>query len=538
GMKRRTARLKNARSRSVRASQVLREARSRRRRGRDIGMKETVVAGSCARPDDHRDNGSVSAARGQPARAQLGASTRRSLLALRSGPSHAVAPTSASRRRSTVRRRSAVARANTSPVTTSGGSGRNDDHSSRNQSREARTAAWTASSVSSSAIQVSTSFPSSSRWEETKPGMPRRIGKNPFSVYLAACATVPSRTRYRLITPCMSPPRVSRTSASGTCRNSRALQSAPGQGSGRRALAGENRLLRMSYDKIVRNGLQGKGRAGGAMSAPPAGPRASAFDDDEVFRVGPEARGVRDLHGVPGELAVVVGRRLQGRRVLARHDAVFLVRLRQRQLGQVAPVGLGELARVQVPGRHERLAALPQDEQEAGAALLLNEALALELILGAYHVIDRVGDRGHVLQRVLQSQVFGGERLHLLVERVDGLLLIVDHALEVLHGRRQVVAQAVGDRVERLDARFALLEARLELTHAGRHVADLLDECVARGPQRRLAGDLELSRRNVDLRDLPAHLAHETRVFRHFLHEAIALARRLRQAVDARLNLR
>src|SRR2546421_12567503 len=145
----------------------------------------------------------------------------------------------------------------------------------------------------------------------------------------------------------MSPPRVSRTSACGTCRNSRALQSAPGQGSGRRALAGENRLLRMSYDKIVRNGLQGKGRAGGATCAPPTRQR-SAFDDDEVFRVGPEARRVRDLYGVPGEFAVVVGRRLEGGRVLARHDAVFLVRLGQRQLGQVTPVGLGELAGIEI----------------------------------------------------------------------------------------------------------------------------------------------------------------------------------------------
>src|SRR5207253_11115539 len=121
----------------------------------------------------------------------------------------------------------------------------------------------------------------------------------------------------------MIPPRVSRTSAPRTCRKSRALQSAPGQGSGRRALAGENRLLRMSYSKIVRKGPQGKGRAGGAKHAPRPVRRWSAFDDDEVFRVGPEARRVRDLYRVPGELAVVVGRRLEGGRVLARRDAAF-----------------------------------------------------------------------------------------------------------------------------------------------------------------------------------------------------------------------
>src|SRR5437588_10403079 len=328
----------------------------------------------------------------------------------------------------------------------------------------------------------------------------------------------------------MIPPRVSRTSAPRTCRKSRALQSAPGRGAGGRELGGGHRLVRVSYNKIVWNSPQGKCEAGGAVPAPPVRLR-SAFDDDEVFRVGPEARRVRDLYRVPGELAVVVGRRLEGGRVLTRDDAVFLVRLRQRQLGQVTPVGLGELAGIEVARGHQRLAALPQDEQEAGAAFFLNETLALELILGPHDVIDRVGDRGHVLERVFQGQVLRGERLHLLVERVDRLLLIVDHALQVLHRRRQVVAQAVGDRGEPLDPRLALLEARLELPHTGRDVADFLDERVARGPQRRLAGDLEGPPRNVHLGDLPAHLAHETRVFRHLLHPAIALARRLRQAV-------
>src|SRR5436853_3403192 len=51
----------------------------------------------------------------------------------------------------------------------------------------------------------------------------------------------------------------------------------------------------------------------------------SAFDDDEVFRVGPELRWVRDLHRVSADLAVVVRRRLERRGVLARHDAVLLV---------------------------------------------------------------------------------------------------------------------------------------------------------------------------------------------------------------------
>src|SRR2546423_1633755 len=293
-----------------------------------------------------------------------------------------------------------------------------------------------------------------------------------------------------------------------------------GSGLGAPGACGGDRLLQLSYNKIVRNSLHGKGWVGGAPRAPPARLQ-SAFDDDEVFRVGPEARRVCDLHGVPGEFAVVVGRRLEGGRVLARYDAVFLVRLRQWQLGQVTPVGLRELAGIEIARGYERLAALPQDEQKPGAAFLLDETLALELILGPHHVVDRVGDRGHVLERVLQGHVLRGERLDLLVERVDRLLLIVDHALQVLHGRRQVVAQAVGDRGELLDPVFAFLETRLELPHAGRDVADLLDQRVARGPQRRLRGNLEGTSRHVHLGDLPAHLAHETRVLRHLLHQAI-----------------
>src|SRR5207249_11773961 len=168
--------------------------------------------------------------------------------------------------------------------------------------------------------------------------------------------------------------------------------------------AGGNRLLRVSYSKIVWNSPQGKCGPGGAVPAPPVRLR-SAFDDEEVFRVGPEARRVRDLYRVPGELAVVVGRRLEGGRVLTRDDAVFLVRLRHRQLGQVTPVGLGELAGIEVARGHERLAALPQDEQEAGAAFLLNETLAIELITSTHQVIDRVGDSGHVHAHVFLHRV-------------------------------------------------------------------------------------------------------------------------------------
>src|SRR5207247_4167914 len=124
----------------------------------------------------------------------------------------------------------------------------------------------------------------------------------------------------------------------------------------------------------------------------------SAFDDDEVFRVGPELRRVRDLHAVSGDLAIVVRRGLERRRVLARHDPVLLVGRRQRQLREMTPVRHREYAWIEVARRYERLPALPQDEEEPGAALLLDDPLLLELVLGADHVVDRVRDRGHVLE--------------------------------------------------------------------------------------------------------------------------------------------
>src|SRR3989449_6994154 len=66
-------------------------------------------------------------------------------------------------------------------MVTSGGTGRNDDHSSRSHSREARRAASAPCSVSNSTMQVRMSFPASSKWQETKPGMSRTMGMKPFS---------------------------------------------------------------------------------------------------------------------------------------------------------------------------------------------------------------------------------------------------------------------------------------------------------------------------------------------------------------------
>src|SRR5207244_12604182 len=87
------------------------------------------------------------------------------------------------------------------------------------------------------------------------------------------------------------------------------------------------------------------------------------------------------------------------------------------------------------------------------------------------------------------------------------------------------------------NALLAVLEPGLDLPHPRRDVADLLDQRVARRPQRRLGGDLERLRRHARLRELPADLAHEARVLRDLLHQPVAIVGRLRQAVHARLHL-
>src|SRR5439155_232950 len=94
------------------------------------------------------------------------------------------------------------------------------------------------------------------------------------------------------------------------------------------------------------------------------------------------------------------------------------------------------------------------------------------------------GDFPVVIGRRLEGRILRGERLNLECEGVDRLLLIGDHALEVLHGRGEVVPQAVGECGEVLDTLLALLEARLDLLHPRGHVADLLNQRVARCAER------------------------------------------------------
>src|SRR5207244_2085350 len=78
------------------------------------------------------------------------------------------------------------------------------------------------------------------------------------------------------------------------------------------------------------------------------------------------------------------------------------------------------------------------------------------------------------------------ELVDLVRECFDRLLLVVEHALQVLHRGGQLVPQAVGEGRELPDALLAVLEPGLDLTHAGGDVADLLDQGVARRPERRL----------------------------------------------------
>src|SRR2546422_9764854 len=83
-----------------------------------------------------------------------------------------------------------------------------------------------------------------------------------------------------------------------------------------------------------------------------------------------------------------------------------------------------------------------------------------------YTTLFRSRDRGHVLERVPEGRILRGERLHLEREGVDRFLLVGNHALEVLHGRGELVPQAVGERGEVLDTLLALLEPRLEIGRA------------------------------------------------------------------------
>src|SRR5207247_1291490 len=272
-------------------------------------------------------------------------------------------------------------------------------------------------------------------------------GTNCFSALRTASATVPSLTRYRRITACMSPP---------VCLVIPSASPAPMAGRSRYAcryrVVGR---VTWSLPKSAATLPQTEPRLGskrgaaceGTVAAAPHPVKdrvwgaASAFADDEVLRVRPEAGGVGDLDRA-GNRAVGRGRDGERARVLARDE--------------------------------------------------------------------------------------GGDRF----------LLIVDHALEVLNRRGEIVFQAVGERGEFPHPLLGLLQLRLDLPHPCRDVADLRDHRVARRPQPRLRrSHLHPLGRNGDGRELLADLAHQTRVFGDFLHQALFLGGRLRQAVHPRLHL-
>src|SRR6266567_6106362 len=299
--------------------------------------------------------------------------------------------------------------------------------------------------------------------------MRRTSGTNCFSAYRTACATVPSLTRYRRITACMSPP---------VCPSSPRASPAPDVPQERSCLSlTPGAPYRVTAPKQCCTIATGRTRLGSrrcpacmwrcsdgptAGQGPAAEPPSSPFDDDQVLGVRPEPRRVCDLDP-PGNRAVGRRRGRQRARVLTRYDAVFLVGRGERDLGQGPAIHRREGGGIEGASRDQRFAALPQDEQEARTALFLHDAALLQLILRPHHVVDRVGLGGHVVDRVLQRHVLGRQFLHLVVEGRDRLLLIIDHALQVLNRGGESVLQAVGERGELAHPLLALLQLRLEV---------------------------------------------------------------------------
>src|SRR5690606_11805548 len=116
------------------------------------------------------------------------------------------------------------------------------------------------------------------------------------------------------------------------------------------------------------------GCAGGAARPPRGAERAVlAFDQDQVLLMGPEALGVGDAQRA-ADVAVLVGGHGEGGEVLACDDAVLLVGQRELEVGPDALVDGGELREVEDARGDERLAALAEDEEDAAAALLGDEA--------------------------------------------------------------------------------------------------------------------------------------------------------------------
>src|SRR5690606_38550722 len=227
--------------------------------------------------------------------------------------------------------------------------------------------------------------------------------------------------------------------------------------------------------------------------------------------------------------------------VLAGDDAIRLVGPRELELRPHALVHRGELGQVEDPGGHERLAALAEDEEHPAAALLGDQAAPEELLFGPDDVVDRALAFLDLAQRLLQRRllqrqlpVLLGEPDVLLLERVDllgqhgdGLLLVLDGGLEPLDRLPEFGETGLGGlrlAGERPDPLFALREALLALLEPSRELLDVLEEVLPRdGDGRGLLPADGGGAGRLDAGDFSGDVAHEPGVLRHLEQEAVLL---------------
>src|SRR2546428_11584294 len=116
----------------------------------------------------------------------------------------------------------------------------------------------------------------------------------------------------------------------------------------------------------------------------PSDGRPSTLHEDQELRRFPELVGVGDLEAVARDLAVVAGRGGEAPHVLPRRDAVWLV-VRERDLHHLGLVDRVECGGGELPCRLGGLARLPQDEEEAAAALPSRGGALYQIGLGGGH---------------------------------------------------------------------------------------------------------------------------------------------------------
>src|SRR5690606_17700708 len=136
-------------------------------------------------------------------------------------------------------------------------------------------------------------------------------------------------------------------------------------------------------------------------------------------------------------------------------------------------------------------------EEHAAAAFLGDQAALDELVLGADDVVDRALPLLDLAERLLERRllerelrVLRGEpdvlfleRVDLLGQRGDGLLLVLDGGLEPLDRLAELGDAGLGAlRVtrERPDALLALGEALLAVLEPGGELLDVLEQVLAR----------------------------------------------------------